>query len=457
MEPQSKSDRLTERARRRLGDRVRDKWLLEELLGVGGMAAVYAATHRNGKRVAIKVLHPEVAASDDTRNRFLREGYVANAVEHDGAVSVLDEDVTEDGAPFFVMDLFEGETLDQRLRRSGPLDVSDVLAAADALLDVLAAAHKKKIVHRDIKPDNVFLTKDGHIKVLDFGIAQLRETGHSSTQVGHTMGTPSFMSPEQARGRWDEVDAQSDLWAVGATMYTLLTGRHVHEADTMNEVLLGAMTRHAGSLALACPGLSPDVCRIVDRALRFEKADRWESASAMQEAIRAVRDLVPPSRAVASATTAPSFALPPLSGASASEARPERSRSRTLFGAGTAIVLALAVWAVVAHNLEQAHVDASIAAQPSAPPLAPLAPLSPPTLPVAAVPTTLGLELPDAREPATEVAASNALPPAASAAPAPSAPSRAPPSRPPHATRRPPAAPASAAPSSSANLLDRRH
>src|SRR5580658_6106686 len=110
-------DELTVRAQTRVGQRIRDKWKLDELLGVGGMAAVYAATHRNGKRVAIKILHREVAMSDDARARFTREGYVANAVGHKGAVSVIDDDVTEDGMPFFTMDLLEGETLDQRVRR----------------------------------------------------------------------------------------------------------------------------------------------------------------------------------------------------------------------------------------------------------------------------------------------------------------------------------------------------
>ncbi len=283
-------DELTVRAQSRIGQRVRDKWRLDELIGVGGMAAVYAATHRNGKRVAIKILHREVAMSDDSRARFAREGYVANTVAHKGAVSVIDDDVTEDGAPYFTMDLLEGETLDHRVRRKGRLGVEEVLAAAYQLLDVLAAAHAKGIIHRDIKPENVFLTKEATIKVLDFGIAHLRElengTLTGATQSGHTMGTPSFMPPEQARGRWDEVDPRSDLWAVGATMFTLLTGHHVHEADTMNEVLLGAMSIPAKPIALYRPELPRAVCDVVDRALSFAMDDRWSSALEMQGAVR---------------------------------------------------------------------------------------------------------------------------------------------------------------------------
>ncbi len=287
MEPLEETDELTQRAEARVGERLLDKWLLEALIGVGGMAAVYAASHRNGKRVAIKILHRDNALNDETRVRFLREGIVANTVGHKGAVSVLDEDVTEDGAPFFVMDLFEGETLDNRLRRKGPLEVEEVLSATYHLLDVLAAAHDKGIIHRDIKPENVFLTKDATVKVLDFGIAQLRQTNSTTTKVGHTMGTPSFMAPEQARGRWDEVDRRSDVWAVGATMFTLLTGRHVHEAETLNEVLLGAMTVGAEPVGRFRPELPPEVCALVDKALAFSPADRWQSAPEMQRAIGA--------------------------------------------------------------------------------------------------------------------------------------------------------------------------
>src|SRR5262249_27291287 len=136
---------------------------LDALLGVGGMAAVYAGTHRNGKRGAVKVLHPELARSAEARARFLREGYVANTVGHPGAVSVIDDDTTEDGLVFMVMELLEGSTLDALAAASpgGTLPLDVVLKAADDLCDVLAAAHDKGIVHRDIKPENLFLARDG--------------------------------------------------------------------------------------------------------------------------------------------------------------------------------------------------------------------------------------------------------------------------------------------------------
>jgi serine/threonine-protein kinase len=254
------------------------------------MAAVYAATHRNGKRVALKMLHSELSTNTEVRQRFVDEGYAANRVGHPGAVSVIDDDVSEDGSAFLVMDLLEGETLENRLHRRGKLWPGEVLAIIDALLDVLAAAHDKGIVHRDIKPDNVFVTRDGKVKLLDFGIARMVEPGRPrTTQSGATMGTPAFMPPEQARGRWDKLDGRTDLWAVGATMFIQLTGHQVREADTPNEELLLAMTTPAPQITAFAPDLPEQLIELVDRALAFEQDDRWPDARAMQVAVRVVQ------------------------------------------------------------------------------------------------------------------------------------------------------------------------
>jgi hypothetical protein len=278
------------RARARLGMVLQEKWKLESVLGVGGMAAVYAATHRNGKRVAVKMLHAELGHDDELKKRFLQEGYAANTIQHDGAVSVLDDDVAPDGSAFIVMELLEGETIEHRWERHArQLPLAEVLAIADQLLDVLAAAHAKNVVHRDIKPENLFVTKAGAIKVLDFGIARVHEAQQAratSTRAGMVMGTPAFMAPEQARARWDEVDGRTDLWAVGATMFTLLSGRYVHQGASGNEQLILSATTHAPPVASVAPSVPGPVAAIVDRALAFERERRWPDATTMQEAVR---------------------------------------------------------------------------------------------------------------------------------------------------------------------------
>jgi eukaryotic-like serine/threonine-protein kinase len=287
-------DDLERFARSRVGSRIAGRWKLDELLGVGGTASVYAATHRKGKRVAVKILHPDLSANKAFRDRFLREGYVGNLIEHDGAVTVHDDDETSDGCALLVMDLLDGENLEvRRERKGGQMDPLEVLSLMDDVLDTLRAAHAKGVVHRDVKPENLFLTSSGTVKLLDFGIAHINiPKDPSSTLAGVAMGTPAFMPPEQASARWDEVDERSDIWALGATMFTLLTGRYVHQGGTVNESLALAVTQEPPSLASIMPGMAPAIVDIVDRALKKRKDERWVSANEMQIAIRvAFREL----------------------------------------------------------------------------------------------------------------------------------------------------------------------
>jgi eukaryotic-like serine/threonine-protein kinase len=268
-----------------IGTTLNGKWRIDAQIGRGGMATVYAVTHRYGYRAAIKVLSPAVAADPEIRQRFLREGYISNAVGHPAAVQVLDDDVWNETV-FLVMELLEGETLEARRRRlGGRLQFAEVLASAETLLDVLAVAHGRGIVHRDVKPDNVFMTSSGATRVLDFGIAQVRHLG-AMTSAGTVMGTLDFMSPEQAVGTSEDVDARTDVWAAGATMFHLLSGALVHEAATPRERLLLAASRAPRSLAEAAPFVPREIVAVVDRALAFDKADRWPDAHSMRFALR---------------------------------------------------------------------------------------------------------------------------------------------------------------------------
>jgi serine/threonine-protein kinase len=289
-DPSTSHDAVAQRAKERVGTTLRDKWRLDVLLGVGGMAAVYAATHRNGSRAAVKVLHAGMSSNPFVRPRFLWEGYLANAVGHEGAVKVIDDDEAEDGSLFLVTELLDGETLEERRARlGGRLPSDEVLLATDQLLSVMVAAHAKGLIHRDLKPENLFLTRAGQIKVLDFGIAKLRELsastgpGESGDMVG---GTPAYMAPEQARGLSDAVDERSDLWACGATMFCLLAGRPVNEGTGSSEQLANAVSRPAPRIKSLVPDLDEPVARVVDRALEFSKEARWPSAAEMQEALR---------------------------------------------------------------------------------------------------------------------------------------------------------------------------
>jgi len=270
---------------------ISGKWRLDALIGVGGMAAVYMATHRNGAVGAIKILHEEVGMNQEVRERFLREAYIANKVGHDGTVKVLDDDEDENGVPFIVMELLQGRSVEDAAEDAGgTLSVEATLDVIDQTLAVLEAAHEHKIIHRDLKPENLFQLPDGRIKVLDFGIARLREDNAKKTQTGMVMGTPSFMAPEQAMGRWTDVDARTDLYAVGATAFTLLSGHPVHEAETAGEMLVAAATRPARSLARVLHNAPFNLVALVDRALSYERDNRFSSAIEFREEIVRVRE-----------------------------------------------------------------------------------------------------------------------------------------------------------------------
>ncbi|WP_437830305.1 protein kinase domain-containing protein [Sorangium sp. So ce1153] len=300
---------------RRVGTTLRGKWTIDGLLGIGGMAAVYAATHKIGRREAIKILHPEVARSKDLRARFEREAQAVNRFRHPGVVEIRDIDMTEDGAPFLVMELLDGESLADRLQRLGNIETGEVLRLMDELLDVLGAAHEQGIIHRDIKLDNLFVERTGRLKVLDFGIARMRDGVKTAmrTRTGATLGTVSYMAPEQVRGI--SVDHRADLFAVGATMFRLFAKRRIHEARTESELLVKMATMAAPPLASVAPETPQALCILVDRALAFDRERRYPDARTMQADMRALlRGEAPPyASARLAAGDVPSAGAPQLS------------------------------------------------------------------------------------------------------------------------------------------------
>jgi serine/threonine-protein kinase len=273
---------------RRLGRVLANKWKLDVVLGEGGSGSVYAATGPKGEHVAVKVLHEELAAIPEVRARFVREAYAANKVNHPGVVRIIEDGVEQEGMPYIVMELLEGETYEARqMRKGGTLPISEVLWVADRTLGVLTAAHAQGIVHRDIKPENLFLTHDRQLKVLDFGIARLSES-RDTTLHGTVLGTLAFMPPEQARGATDEIGVQSDLWSVGATMFTLLSGKLVRDDQDWRKLLREAGSTRVPSLATVAPGTPQELVVLVDYALLLEIKVRWPTARMMRKALRLV-------------------------------------------------------------------------------------------------------------------------------------------------------------------------
>ncbi|HMI86676.1 MAG TPA: protein kinase [Polyangiaceae bacterium] len=361
-------------ALRRVGTTLNGKWRLDAVIGVGGMATVYAATHRNGHRVAVKMLHPLLSSQDAPRERFLREGYISNKVDHPDAVCVIDEDVDDEGNIFLVMELLEGEPVSARCRAAGGrLPATDALWIAKRLLSVLAAAHANGIVHRDIKPENLFLTSDGKLKVLDFGIARFGAMGSGNTLQGIVMGTPGFAAPEQARGEWDLVGARSDLFSVGATLFALIVGKVVQEGSTPYAHLKRIAFEPAPPVREVEATVPAPVADLLDRALAFRPEDRFQTAAEMRDAVASAYSLLVgqalsdrrAAHAIASTPEAPSSAATVLSAGlsrAPSAARSPLTRFRVVSAASLGIVLfALGHWALKVQRRAVRHLNADSA------------------------------------------------------------------------------------------------
>ncbi|GMV13563.1 MAG: protein kinase [Polyangiaceae bacterium] len=276
-------------AKQRIGAVVAGKWPIEKLIGLGGMAAVYLSHDPNGAPVAIKILHSEFSTNDGVRQRFIREAKLTQAVDHSGRVEVYDEGSSEDGDPYFVMEMLEGVTLDKLWKRHNRvLPLEYALEIIDRVLDFLAVCHGQSIVHRDLKPANIFVTDSGYVKVLDFGVARLREAGVDPTLAGTALGTPAYMAPEQALGSNDRIDARTDLFSIGAVLHALVSGKRLHEGRSHQEAFVLAATRPAPSVARAKPDLPPDVVALVDRALQWDPRNRFQNAQEMRDEIARV-------------------------------------------------------------------------------------------------------------------------------------------------------------------------
>lgn len=270
-----------------IGTRVGAYAIMREL-GVGGMGTVYEALHvQLGRKVALKVLKREVASSPEMLTRFFNEARAVNHVDHPGLVQISDFGSLTDGSPYLVMELLRGETLAARLAARGRLTESEVLTIVGQLASILAAAHEKGIVHRDVKPSNVMLVPDPavtsgeRVKLLDFGVAKIANSaianGVPMTQKGLPIGTPLYMSPEQCVGATD-IDGKADVYALGVILFELLAGHCPFEAENALALLNMHVRKPPPSLRELVPTVTPTTVQLLDALLSKESRARLSAA-----------------------------------------------------------------------------------------------------------------------------------------------------------------------------------
>jgi serine/threonine-protein kinase len=266
-----------------------DKYRIERLLAAGSMGVVYLGTHtRLRKRVAIKVLNPELSSASMIE-RFHREAITASQIGHEGIAQVTDLGTSREGEPFLVMEYLEGESLASRLRVLGPLAVEDACELGYAILSPLGAAHRAGIIHRDLKPDNVFLVRQSRgetVKLLDFGISRAPglSSEHRLTMTGHVLGTPYYMSPEQARGE-GQITPAADLYAFGVMLYEMLAGDVPIRAENYNQLMYRVMIGDFARPRERRPDLPEDLERIILHAMAQASEDRPASVAEIEQAL----------------------------------------------------------------------------------------------------------------------------------------------------------------------------
>ncbi|MET0554737.1 MAG: protein kinase [Vicinamibacteria bacterium] len=284
---------------------IRGKYEVLSKVGAGGMASVYKARHvAFGEVLALKLVGTRLAHDPDFLKRFRNEAVITRRLHHPNAVRVEDLDATEDGRPFIVMEYVDGRSLRELVRTDGPQPLARAVAVARQVCAALAAAHALGITHRDIKPDNILLGRgpDGaeHVKVLDFGIAKVREStegegeGYTPTRTGMIVGTPQYISPEQAMGkRGEEVDGRADLYSLGVVLYEMVTGRLPFQSDTAMGMLLHHLQTAPTPPDLVRPDLAipAPLTDVLMRALHKDREQRYASAGDMLQALDAVAAL----------------------------------------------------------------------------------------------------------------------------------------------------------------------
>jgi hypothetical protein len=279
------------------GDVIGGRYEIIRVLGVGGTGAVFEARHRTiARTVAVKLLLPEIALSNPAvPQRFLQEARTSNEVRHKNIVEVLDFG-NDQGRLFMVMEFLEGENLGARIKRDAPLTPGVIIRLLEPIMSALALAHSRGIVHRDVKPQNIFLAltpgEDGITpKLIDFGIAKRVVTDDVGlTATGMILGTPAYMPPEQAAGGSKHVTPAADQYALGAILYEALTGSVPHQADSYPAMLVAIVTGPPPDVRHLRPDLDPGLAAAIMRALAYEPSQRFSSLYELRDALAPFRD-----------------------------------------------------------------------------------------------------------------------------------------------------------------------
>jgi serine/threonine-protein kinase len=277
------------------GDLISGKYRLQRVLGAGSMGSVWAARNELTNRdFAVKFLRPDLSKNEDALNRFFLEARACGQIRHPAIVDVYDMGQAEDASPYLVMELLEGEGFDARLTRQGYMRPVDVCRYIAIIARGLEEAHTRGLIHRDLKPGNIYfaIDKNGDVfpKVLDFGIS--KETNADSfdfvrTSTGAVLGSPAYMSPEQARGELD-VDARADIWALGVIMYEALTGELPFDANNYNALMLRIITQPHRSVIEVAPEVTPELSALVDKLLEKERDKRVKTAGELADKLERI-------------------------------------------------------------------------------------------------------------------------------------------------------------------------
>ena len=297
-----------------IGQTVDGRFTVRELLGIGGMGAVYRAyQHSMDRDVALKVMRADAAQDEQAIKRFFREARAASKLSSPHTITVFDFGQTQEGMLYIAMELLQGRSLARELKNLGrPMEVDRAVRIVDQMLDSLDEAHAKGILHRDLKPDNIFLveTRSGEdfVKVLDFGIAKIREVGGESlTATGMAFGTPTYMSPEQAQAK--ALDARSDLYSVGVIFFEMLAGKPPFEAETPLAMALKKVQEKAPTVYHVNPdvripeGIEKLLARLLDSSVEARPKNAAEVRALLAEAAKDSRAVPMPSVVVKARTT----------------------------------------------------------------------------------------------------------------------------------------------------------